>query len=334
MSCGKSAEGCSAGGMIEAVGLGAVSGAAGGALGELAGPLAGRLVSSALDGALPEVAVAGLVGAVGGAAGGATAGAADYGISCGVTKSGCSWGGLASATAGGAETGALIGAVGGAGGAALRRSGGAPAAGVRENGAAAGCHSFVGGTAVLMADGSTDHDFVDVTVKATPTSPLRSVAGKVGKAVAGVVITAVAVGTLTTPAAAATTDGAISTTSTLTTTFHHPFYDTTQAAFIDAQNLKPGDELQSTDGGITTITAVRLYHSATVTYDLTINDLHTYYVQAGTTPVLVHNCNVDPTNLRFSQTTAGGRGRAAALRQSMGERGWDALWDTTIRLWV
>ncbi|MCW2899680.1 MAG: Pretoxin domain, partial [Streptosporangiaceae bacterium] len=25
------------------------------------------------------------------------------------------------------------------------------------------------------------------------------------------------------------------------------------------------------------------------TYDLTINGLHTYYVEAGTTPVLVHN---------------------------------------------
>jgi len=39
-----------------------------------------------------------------------------------------------------------------------------------------------------------------------------------------------------------------------------------------------------------TITGVRRYHSTTVTYDLTINDLHTYYVEAGTTPVLVHNC--------------------------------------------
>jgi RHS repeat-associated protein len=346
MSCGKSAEGCSAGGMIEAVGLGAISGAAGGALGELAGPLAGRLVSSALDGALPEVAVAGLVGAVGGAAGGAAAGAADYGISCGVTKSGCSWGGLASATAGGAETGALIGAVGGAGGAALRRSGGAPAAGVRENGAAAGCHSFVGGTAVLMADGSTkpisqvkvgdrvvnavpgstatqahtvgqvivtatDHDFVDVTVKATTAGRLKSAASRVGKAVVGVVAAAVAVSALATPAAAATTDGATGTTSTLTTTFHHPFYDITQAAFVDAQNLKPGDELQTTNGATTTITGVRRYHSATVTYDLTINDLHTYYVDAGTTPVLVHNCG---NGAQTAVSDLRGAGQVAAKR--------------------
>ncbi|MFE7750224.1 hypothetical protein [Streptomyces sp. NPDC057428] len=47
---------------------------------------------------------------------------------------------------------------------------------------------------------------------------------------------------------------------------------------------------------------VRLYHANTVTYDLTIGSLHTYYVEAGNTPVLVHNCNesstADPTHLQ------------------------------------
>ena len=78
-------------------------------------------------------------------------------------------------------------------------------------------------------------------------------------------------------------------TSTLTTTFHHPFYDITQSAFVDAQNLKPGDELQTpTDHAI--VATIHLYHANTVTYDLTIGNLHTYYVVAGSTPVLVHNC--------------------------------------------
>jgi hypothetical protein len=80
-------------------------------------------------------------------------------------------------------------------------------------------------------------------------------------------------------------------TSTVTTTFHHPFYDITQASFIDAVNLHPGDELQTTDTGETaTVTAVRPYHTTELTYDLTIDGLHTYYVLAGTTPILVHNC--------------------------------------------
>jgi hypothetical protein len=40
---------------------------------------------------------------------------------------------------------------------------------------------------------------------------------------------------------------------------------------------------------VAVVTAVRNYHAAAVTYDLTIADLHTYYVLAGDTPVLVHN---------------------------------------------
>jgi hypothetical protein len=37
----------------------------------------------------------------------------------------------------------------------------------------------------------------------------------------------------------------------------------------------------------------QIYHANTTTYDLTIDGLHTYYVVAGGTPVLVHNTN-DP----------------------------------------
>ncbi|MYS21868.1 intein C-terminal splicing region [Streptomyces sp. DvalAA-14] len=76
----------------------------------------------------------------------------------------------------------------------------------------------------------------------------------------------------------------------LTTTFHHPFYDQTQAAFVEAKDLHPGDTLQ-TPTGTNQITAVRLHHANTTTYDLTIGDLHTHYVLAGTTPILVHNCS-------------------------------------------
>jgi hypothetical protein len=339
MGCGKSPEGCSVGGAIEAVGLGAATGAVGGALGELAGPLAGKLVTSALDGALPEVAVTGLTGAVSGAAMGAGSSAINYGLSCGSTKSGCSWGGLASAAGGGAAQGALEGAAAGvAGGSAAQSArseaaaeGGAPrqpeAGGESPATNCAATHSFVGSTAVLMADGSrkpidqvkvgdkvvnavpgsavtqvhtvqkvivtkTDHDFVDVTVQP---SRLRSAALKLG---VGVATAVAAVTTLASPAQA----------STLTTTYHHPFYDVTQAAFVDADHLKPGDELQSTGGAEAQVTSVRLYHTTTVTYDLTIDGLHTYYVLAGAAPVLVHNCDPVPNSkagdLPFEQMAA------------------------------
>jgi Protein of unknown function (DUF1557). len=80
------------------------------------------------------------------------------------------------------------------------------------------------------------------------------------------------------------------TTAHLTTTFHHPFYDKTQSAFVDAKDLKQGDILQ-TPTGTAEVAGIRLYHADTTTYDLTIGDLHTYYVLAGATPVLVHNCD-------------------------------------------
>jgi hypothetical protein len=105
-------------------------------------------------------------------------------------------------------------------------------------------------------------------------------------------ITKVAPATSTTAAAPSirTTDAAdvAEQGGVLTTTFHHPFYDLTQTAFVEAQHLHPGDRLQ-TPTGYALVTGIRLYHANTTTYDLTIGNLHTYYVVAGSTPVLVHN---------------------------------------------
>nr|WP_281254775.1 hypothetical protein [Streptomyces thermovulgaris] len=39
--------------------------------------------------------------------------------------------------------------------------------------------------------------------------------------------------------------------------------------------------------------AVKAYTATRVTYDLSIDGLHTYYVEAGDTPVLVHNCDAE-----------------------------------------
>jgi len=191
-------------------------------------------------------------------------------------------------------------------------------------------HSFTGATAVLMADGTTkpidqikvgdkiensapgksgtqthkvdavivthtDHDFVDVTVKPATTTGVGGKLAKLAKtavalAAAATLLTGVHTPTITgTPTAQAKSTVATSTTATLTTTYHHPFYDETQGAFVQAQYLKPGDRLQ-TPTGTTQITDIHLYHANTTTYDLTIDGLHTFYVVAGDTPVLVHNC--------------------------------------------
>jgi hypothetical protein len=59
---------------------------------------------------------------------------------------------------------------------------------------------------------------------------------------------------------------------------------------VDAAHIKPGGKLQQPDGTTATVKKVHRYTATQVTYDLTINGLHTYYVVAGTIPVLVRNC--------------------------------------------
>jgi hypothetical protein len=156
----------------------------------------------------------------------------------------------------------------------------------------------------------TDRDFVDVTVAPVAKGPARralaSAAGRLRSKAKVAIAAAVAVGAVVAggqPAmvatghaqakapAVASSAGVAVHGGTLTTTFHHPFYDQTQAAFTDAEYLHVGDVLQ-TPAGAAEVTGVRLFHANTTTYDLTIDGLHTYYVEAGTTPVLVHNCDV------------------------------------------
>ncbi|HEV3172904.1 MAG TPA: RHS repeat-associated core domain-containing protein [Actinocrinis sp.] len=77
--------------------------------------------------------------------------------------------------------------------------------------------------------------------------------------------------------------------ATITGTAHHPYWDQTTHAWTDADQLHPGDHLQTSDGNTVTVATLRDYTATTVTYNLTIDDLHSYYVVAGDTPVLVHN---------------------------------------------
>ncbi|WP_414169926.1 LamG-like jellyroll fold domain-containing protein [Streptoverticillium reticulum] len=291
------AGGCSVSAFAGAAAMGAVGGAIGGALG---GALGGKLAESALGSVLPKVVANSLEGASIGGLSGGSVGATDYGLSCSRSGAGCSWSGAAKAAASGAADGAIGGAVGGA--LASR----------------AGCgrtHSFTGSTRVAMADGSskpieqikagdqvrnavpgkpgatevhkvdkvivtrTDHDFVDVSVAPTTKPSLKSRVLK--QVVLGLASAATAIAALSPTAASATT---------ITTTYHHPFYDQTQSAFVEAKDLHTGDLLE-TDNGTIEVTGVRQYHQDdVVTYDLTVDGLHTYYVLAGDAPVLVHNC--------------------------------------------
>ncbi|MEY2233052.1 polymorphic toxin-type HINT domain-containing protein, partial [Streptomyces sp. BF23-30] len=77
----------------------------------------------------------------------------------------------------------------------------------------------------------------------------------------------------------------------LTATDHHPFWAETRKQWTDAADLNTGDTLRTPDGTTVEIEKVTRWKDLQPAYNLTVNDLHTYYVLAGTTPVLVHNAS-------------------------------------------
>ncbi|WTA40547.1 HINT domain-containing protein [Streptomyces sp. NBC_00846] len=60
---------------------------------------------------------------------------------------------------------------------------------------------------------------------------------------------------------------------------------------MKATDLHAGQWLQTSAGTYVQITAIERWTAQTATvHNLTVSDLHTYYVLAGASPVLVHNC--------------------------------------------
>ncbi|MEV8568965.1 polymorphic toxin-type HINT domain-containing protein [Streptomyces sp. NPDC051322] len=87
------------------------------------------------------------------------------------------------------------------------------------------------------------------------------------------------------------------TTATLHTNAKHPFWDDTLHTWIPAGQLHPGHALNTPNNRHAYVAAVTVRPGDGDMYNLTVDTLHTYYVLAGATPVLVHNCNGrDPVN--------------------------------------
>jgi RHS repeat-associated protein len=83
-------------------------------------------------------------------------------------------------------------------------------------------------------------------------------------------------------------------TSVLHTTSRHPFWDDTSHKWVPAAKLTPRHALNTAANGHVYVTAIRIVPGAADMYNLTVERLHTYYVLAGETPVLVHNSNGCP----------------------------------------
>ncbi|MER7057081.1 polymorphic toxin-type HINT domain-containing protein [Streptomyces sp. NPDC000351] len=165
---------------------------------------------------------------------------------------------------------------------------GGPGKGVGRGSRVGGCKCFLAGTDVLMADGETK-DIEDIrlgdevmakdpeTGEEGPREVTRLIKTQDDKHFNVLSIT---------------TQGSV---EELTATHEHPFWSPSERSWVEAGDLAPGMTLLADDGDTVIVTRNRAYTSHATTYNLTVGDLHTYYVLAGETPVLVHNSNCGPS---------------------------------------
>ncbi|MFE9313969.1 DddA-like double-stranded DNA deaminase toxin [Streptomyces albidoflavus] len=150
-------------------------------------------------------------------------------------------------------------------------------------------NSFVPGTLVLMADGSTkpieDVEIGD-EVLATDPETGETTSQEVTAEIRGQGLKHLVRLTLD-------LDGEKGDhTASVTATDNHPFWVPELNEWLDATDLDKGNWLQTSAGTRVQIAAVERTTGLDATvHNLTVAGVHTYYVLAGATPVLVHNCN-------------------------------------------
>ncbi|MEU8525030.1 MULTISPECIES: polymorphic toxin-type HINT domain-containing protein [Streptomyces] len=76
---------------------------------------------------------------------------------------------------------------------------------------------------------------------------------------------------------------------TVTATDTHPFWLVDEKRWADAGDIEAGDLLRQASGDTLTVRSVERYTQRQTTHDLTVNDVHSYYVGMGTRFALVHN---------------------------------------------
>ncbi|MEU6090396.1 polymorphic toxin-type HINT domain-containing protein [Streptomyces sp. NPDC047085] len=166
---------------------------------------------------------------------------------------------------------------------ALTGGGEGPATTGGRIGGGCGGHSFAPDTEVLMADGTTK-DIEDLEAG----DKVEAADQKTGKRKGAREVQQVWINhdhdllDLT----IRTEDGH---TATLHTTAGHPFWDDTTRTWRRAGELRRGDALNTSTNAHAHVLDIRLTPGAANRWNLTVQDLHTYYVLAGKTPVLVHN---------------------------------------------
>ncbi|MFD5872478.1 LamG-like jellyroll fold domain-containing protein [Streptomyces sp. NPDC060322] len=148
-------------------------------------------------------------------------------------------------------------------------------------------NSFVAGTEVVMADGSRKPieeveagDEVQATDPTTGKTSDEEVTATIrGEGLKHLVHLTV------------DTDGTRGdATEVLTATAGHPFWVPSLGEWATAGELEPGQWLRTGGGTWVQVTKVADSTRTERVYNLSVDSVHTYYVAAGATPVLVHNC--------------------------------------------
>lgn len=100
----------------------------------------------------------------------------------------------------------------------------------------------------------------------------------------------------------------------VTATEGHPFWLPDARTWVAAGRLKPGMWLRTSSGTWVQIAAVDRTTRHEHVYNLTVEDDHTYYVEAGDTPLLVHNCNTESVAADLAKMAYNGKTVGQAVR--------------------
>jgi hypothetical protein len=156
-------------------------------------------------------------------------------------------------------------------------------------------NSFAPATLVLMADGSTEPiEHIELGDEVWAADPET---GEAGARPVTALIEGEGVKDLVT---VSTGSGSV------VATVGHPFWSVSDAAWVDAGDLSVGDAVLQADGATSVVTQVVEVSRPAVVHNLTVADLHTYFVVVGDAPTLVHNCSGADDGIVYLRTDANG----------------------------
>ncbi|MFI2209069.1 polymorphic toxin-type HINT domain-containing protein [Streptomyces sp. NPDC020141] len=102
----------------------------------------------------------------------------------------------------------------------------------------------------------------------------------------------------------------------VTATEGHPFWIEALGEWVDAGELEPGQMLRTSSGTWVQIETVESWTAQQEVHNLTVDDVHTYFVETGSAAVLAHNCGEDETKAELTQL---GRAQIEKVKSGLGE---------------